>query len=117
MGPQEEDGNFFFFVNWKSRYDQELSDHLKYAPENTKYTSPLIQNEIIGLREEVIREKILSAIPKYWSIVADETQDCSATEQRRLCVRFVNKENEVREEVLGFIKVERIDAERQLPMP
>ena len=30
--------------------------------------------------------------------------------QRRLCVRFVNKENEVREEFLGFIKVERMDA-------
>ena len=102
---QEEDGNFSFFVNWKSRYDQELSDHLKYAPENAKYTSPRIQNEIIGLCEEVIREKILSAIPKYWSMMADETKDCSATEQVSLCVRFVNKENEVSEEFLGFIKV------------
>lgn len=106
-----EDGNFSFFVDWKSKYDQKLEEHLKHAPENAKYTSPYIQNEIITLCEHLIREKIKSEIPKYWSIMADETQDCSTSEQVSLCVRFVDSKDEVREEFLGFVKIKKMDAE------
>ena len=60
-----------FFVNWKSNFDTELKEHMRDAPENAKYTSPSIQNEIISLCEKHIREKVLASIPKYWSILAD----------------------------------------------
>ena len=59
---------------------------MEHAPGNAKYTSRQIQNEIVLMCEEAIREKILKSIAKYWSIMADETQDCSTTEQVSLCI-------------------------------
>ena len=63
-----------------------LKEHMEHAPGNAKYTLRQIQNEIVLMCEEVIREKILKSIAKYWSIMADETQDCSTTEQVSLCI-------------------------------
>ena len=76
---RNEDGNFSFFVDWKSKYDPELKDHLNHASGNTKYTSPRIQNEIINLCDSFIRNRVRASIPKYWSVMADETQECSTT--------------------------------------
>lgn len=108
---REEDGNFIFFLNWKAETDDYLAQHLKFAQPNAKYTSPQIQNEIISLCEKEIRDRIVQQIPKYWSVMADETQDCSTTEQLSICARFVNKDNEVCEEFLGFVKLTSMDAE------
>jgi hypothetical protein len=84
-----EDGNLTFFVNWKSKFHQDLKEHLASAPDNAKYTSPRIQNETVSLCEQAIREKILSSILKYWSLMADETQDCSTMEQLSVCIHTV----------------------------
>ena len=108
---KSEDGNFAFFVNWKSTFEQDLKEHLASASDNAKYTSPRIQNEIIHLCEQLIREKIMSCIPKYWSLMADETQDCSTTEQLSICVRYVNSVGEICEDFFGFVKLEKMDAE------
>lgn len=61
---------------------------MEHAAENGKYTSPRIQNEIISICEGVIRERIMACIPKYWSLMADETLDCSTTEQVSICVKI-----------------------------
>ena len=53
-----EDGNFPFFVKWKSQFDRDLEDHFQHAARNAKYTSPIVQNAIISLCEEAIREKL-----------------------------------------------------------
>ena len=52
---RNEDGNFSFIVDWKSKYDPELKDHLDHASGNAKYTPPRIQNEIINLCDTLIR--------------------------------------------------------------
>ena len=105
---QAEDGNFAFFTAWKANFDNELSEHLKYSSKAGKYTSPQIQNEIISLCEKDIRQKIVDGISQYWSILADETQDCSTSEQISICVRYVTK-NEVHD-FLGFVETEKMDA-------
>ena len=69
-----------YFVKWKATFDQDLKHHLDNAKDNGRYTSPPIQNEIIQLTEDLIREKILAGIAKYWSLLADVTQDCSTSE-------------------------------------
>ena len=107
---KSEDGNFAFFVKWKSTFHKDLKDHMELAAENAKYTSPRIQNEIISLCEGVIRERITACIPKYWSLMADETQDCSTTEQVSICVRYVSNSGEICEDFMGFVKVEKMDA-------
>ena len=108
---KSEDGNFAFFVNWKSIFHKDLQDYMEHAAENGKYTSPRIQNEIISICEGVIRERIMACIPKYWSLMADETQDCSTTEQVSICVRDVNNSNEVCEDFMGFVEVKKMDAQ------
>ena len=106
-----EDGNFVYFVKWKCQFHGDLKDHLDHAKDNAKYLSPRIQNEVIHLAEDLIREKIMSCIPKYWSLMADETQDCSTTEQVSICVRYVNTKGDVCEDFAGFIKLEKMDAQ------
>ena len=83
----------------------------KYAPKNAKFTSPRIQNEIISLCESIIREKVIATVQTYWSVMADETTDVSATEQMSICIRFVNSNMEVCEEFLGFVKLTKMDAQ------
>ncbi len=99
-----------FFGNWKSKFHEDLKEHLEHATDNAKYSSPMIQNEMIQLCEGYIREKILSCIPKYWSLKADETQG-STTEQLSICVRYVSNVGEVCEDFIGFIKLEKMDAQ------
>ncbi len=84
---------------------------MEHAAGNGKYTSPMIQKEIIQLCEEFIREKILSCIPKYWSLMADETLDCSTTEQLSICVRYVSDTGEICEDFIGFVKLKKMDAQ------
>ena len=43
--------------------------------------------------------------------MADETQDCSTSEQVSICIRYVNTKGEVCEDFAGFIQLERMDAE------
>ena len=43
--------------------------------------------------------------------MADETQDCSTTEQLGLCLRYLSSKNEVCEEFIGFIRFEKLDAQ------
>lgn len=44
--------------------------------------------------------------------MAGETQDCSTTQQLRVCLRFVSKDYELCEELIGFVKLTSMDAER-----
>jgi hypothetical protein len=108
---KSEDGNFDFFVNWKSKFDRVLKAHLVHAACNAKYTSPRIQNEVIKLCDGVIREKIVNCIPKYWSVMADETQDESTDVQVSISIRYVNSVYELCEEFIGFITVQKTDAQ------
>jgi hypothetical protein len=45
METSEEDGNFMFFVNWKSSFDLVLKEHIEQKISYVKYLSPLAQNE------------------------------------------------------------------------
>jgi hypothetical protein len=73
-----------------SSFHKDLQDHTEHAAENGKSTSPRIQSEIIitiSICEGVIHERIMTCIPKYWSLMAYETQDCSTAEQISICIR------------------------------
>lgn len=43
--------------------------------------------------------------------MADETQDCFITEQLSICARYLSTENKVCQEFVGFVKLERLDAQ------
>ena len=69
------------------------------------YLSPDIQNELINIiGKEIIQSEIVEEIKdaKFFSIMADEAATHNK-EQCAFCVRFVDKEGNIREEFLEFI--------------
>ena len=67
--------------------------------------SKTIQNDFIAYCGDHIHEKILTEVrkAKYFSILADEVADVSTTEQLSLMLRFVDENNEIREEFVDFL--------------
>ena len=68
---------------------------------------------MISLVASTIQDKIVEEVKtaKYFSILADEVEDCANLEQVSLVLRFVDSCNEIREEFMEFITVERITGE------
>ena len=79
-----------------------ISDFPKDTPQRSKLS-------IFDLFKQ-IRHNIVSSVPQHWSLLADETQDCSICYQVSLCIQYV-KENEVCEDFLDFVQMEKIDAQ------
>ncbi|CAI6372654.1 unnamed protein product [Macrosiphum euphorbiae] len=69
------------------------------------YTSPLLQNELIGICAENVRSMIVTEVKNAgsFSVMCDEAR-CHKQEQMSLCIRYANK-FEVFERFLGFINV------------
>ncbi|XP_052771149.1 zinc finger MYM-type protein 1-like [Mya arenaria] len=102
-GHTEETSNFYAILSAFAQNDELLSEHIASAQYNAKFTSPDIQNELIDICAEQVKERILSDCP-YFAIIVDEATDKSTKEQLSLCVRFVDNKGTVREEFLGFLQ-------------
>ena len=79
------------------------------ALKTATYLSPRIQNEIINIIGiKIIQQSICDKVreAKFFSILADEVISHN-TEIVVLCVRFVDKELNIKEEFLDFSKVHR----------
>ena len=87
--PAKNHGNFLALLQFR---DKVLSDHLKSAGGNATYTSKTIQNELIEICGDIIRDKILAKIrqAKYFSVIADEATDVSNDEQLSISIRYVD---------------------------
>ncbi|CAC5381162.1 unnamed protein product [Mytilus coruscus] len=112
----EEDGNFMYFVNWKSSFDLVLKEHIEQKCSYGKYLSPLIQNEFIHCCELKIRNKIVSRCNQsnFFSVMADECADCSNQAQLSICIRYCYTENDawyVTEDFCGFVELVKTNAE------
>ena len=100
-------GNFIELLNFRvDAGDKILEDHLKNAPANATYISKETQNELIVCCGEVIEDELKSEMKQanYFSVLADEATDCSNTEQMSIVIRFVDKDNEIREEFIRFVE-------------
>lgn len=108
-----EDGNFGRLLRWKSEEVPVLKNHLETAAYNSKYTSPDIQNEFINLAGYQVRDTIIRRIKdaKWFSVMADECTDAGTKEQMSVCFRFVDKKGEVYEDFVGFVELDKVDAD------
>lgn len=112
----EEDGNFMFFIHWKSNFDKVLKEHLEQERSYGKYLSPMAQNEFIQCCELEIRSQIVTRCNKsdFFSVMADECADCANQAQLSICVRYCYTENDtcfVTEDFCGFVELVKTDAE------
>lgn len=81
-------------------FDQVMQKHLrriKSSEIHDHYLGANIQNELIKLLSEKVKEKIVSDIKaaKCFSVLLDCTPDLSHQEQLSLVIRFVKTENNV----------------------
>ena len=94
--------------------DEILKKHLEKGAKNAQYTSPKIQNDILNLCGVVIREKLIVDVKSKsaHSILVDEWADLSGKEQLSIGIRFYDqKEKNIREEFMGFVDLEKTDAQ------
>ena len=65
-------------------------DHFKTAKKNATYRSKRVQNELISILGSQILRTIVNQVQvsgHFFSIIADEAQDCSNSEQLAMVVR------------------------------
>ena len=103
-------GNFIELVKFRAETDTVLADHLAFAPDNAKYTSKTIQNELTDVIADEIRQQLLKDIREatYYSVMADEVTDVSNHEQLSIVIRYVTRTLEVKEVFIDIIQTERI---------
>ncbi|XP_062503892.1 zinc finger MYM-type protein 1-like [Corticium candelabrum] len=77
-----------------------------------KFTSPCIQNEILSIMAlMILRDVVRKVSGKWYTIMVDETTDLSNTEQMVFCLRYVDDDLEVHEEVIGLYSLDSTSAD------
>ena len=107
-GKTDDRSNFMAFLTYRAEADSDLQQHLKSCPRNAKYTSHRIQNELINLCGNQIRNKIIASIKAagIFTVLADETADISCTEQVAICMRYTVKADKMytaQEDFVAFL--------------
>ena len=104
-------GNFLSFLKVLSNHDPLLKSHLQHPKmRNATYVSPMTQNQIIDIvGKSIIQKSIVEEVnkAKFFSIMVDEITSFNK-EYMPVCVRFVDSNNEIREEFLKFSVLTRI---------
>ena len=104
----ENHGNFRALLDFRvDAGDTILGEHLCTAPRNATYTSSVIQNQVIDVVADQVRQKIITKVraAKWFTIIADEVTDVSNKEQLSLVVRYVDHDTlSVRVDLLGFFE-------------
>ena len=106
-GPSNEtlQGNFQALLYFRvDSVDQVLQEHLETSARNATYVSTTIQNEIITTVGKYIIDNLSCEIreSKYFSVIADEAADISNKENPSIVIRFVDKNQTIREKFAAF---------------
>ena len=99
-------GNFREILAYRAKGDHQLTKALLSASKNASYTSGQIQNEIMSLINEQMREKVFEKMncSEFFSIGFDESTDLSKKEQMVIVARYYDEQElKVKESFLAFI--------------
>jgi hypothetical protein len=109
------DGNFRALLRFRLQAgDSVLHQHLSTAGANATYTSWRTQNSIISACGSIIAKRISDSvnISKFFTVIADETTDCSTKSQFSISVRYVDCQKFlINEHFLSFVEMEECSAE------
>ena len=107
-------GNFIALLKEISVNDPILKEHLeKPLQRNATYLRMQSQNEMIDIiGRQTIQADLVEEVKEagFHSIIVDEVTS-SNDEFMSVCIRFVDKDNNIREVFLGFLNVHRITGE------
>nr|XP_034992903.1 52 kDa repressor of the inhibitor of the protein kinase-like [Zootoca vivipara] len=111
-GKEGDEGVFFGLLRIGCG-DEKLKSYLDRCRKNAVYTSPKIQNEIIRLCGEVVKERIIEDCKqaKAYAVIADETADIAGKEQLPIGLRFYDeRQKKIREEFVGYVELKSQEA-------
>ena len=104
-------GNFLAILKLLAQTNDDLQNHLASpVAKNATYLSPKIQNEIINIiGYDILQADFINEIKeaKFFSILAVEVES-HKVEQLPICIRFADKNNNIREEFLEFGRCEQL---------
>ena len=105
-------GNFVEIVELLASVMPELERKFRSLPKNAKYTSKVVQNDLLKAAADVVLKEITEEIKdsEGYAVIADETRDISKVEQLALCLRYVSKNLDVKEHFVGFSELSDLDA-------
>ena len=105
-------GNYVEILELIASVMPELGRQFRSLPNNAKYTSKVVQNDLLKAAADVVLKQITDEIKdaEGFAVIADEARDVSKKEQLSLCLRYVNKQLEVNERFVGFSDLCDLDA-------
>lgn len=104
-GHTEQEGNLMQLLCLRSDDDPQIKQWIK----DSKYLSVDIVNECVMLMGQKLLRELLSNIHKVgiFSVLADETRDITSQEQLSICIRWVDEEFTIHEDLIGLVHVEK----------
>ena len=107
-------GNFLEILHLIAEHDPIIKHRIEHGPRNATYTSPEIQNILLNIMANLVKDQICNAVKQagVYSILADESKDCSKTEQLAIVLKYVNINTATQHEhFLTYIKAASQTAE------
>ena len=112
VNSNQKPGNVLAILKLVAETNESLRGHTENPlRKNATYLSPLIQNVITTIiGKDLLQENLVKEInrARFFSILADEVES-HHIEQLPFCIRFVDDDNNMREEFLEFGQCKRID--------
>ncbi|XP_050125732.1 uncharacterized protein LOC126602993 [Malus sylvestris] len=101
-------GNFIELVKHTAKFNDKVAAVvLENAPKNAKYSSPMIQKEVLNILANIVRRKIREEVGDgVFCILVDEAHDIAHIEQMAIILRFVDNDGFLRERFLDIVWVE-----------
>jgi len=106
-------GNLKELVDLLCLENENFDKDLKSLPKNAKYTSNIVENNILLASFNIITQTIVkefNEVSSVYSLIVDEARDASTLEQMSICIRYVHK-SIIKERFLGFAQVLKLDAQ------
>ena len=89
--PTDNEGNFIAIIRLLAKSNPGLKDHLEHDPQNARCTSKTIQNQVITVMANLIRDHFCQCLEKcpHFSLIADKTTS-HGREILSVCLRFLD---------------------------
>ena len=106
-------GNFLELLMFQAKSNPLINRFFANKEKSTTYTSPGIQNELLNIIGENIRDSTINEIKdaKMFALILDESLDISRHEQAAVVLRYVNRQFIVNERFIGLFRATQTDGE------
>ena len=107
-------GNFREILQLVAAHDPIVQERLQRGPRNATYMSAEMQNTLLQVMGGMVRKAMCDDVREagMFSILADESKDCSKKEQLAIVVRYINLQHAtIHERFLTYVEASSLTAE------